>query len=370
MAKRKIMGVVGTRPEFIRMALIVEAIRENHHLELFLLHTGQHYSYKMDKIFFDELGIPKPTVNLEVGSTSPSSQIAKIILGMEKALQQFKPALVVVWGDTNSSLGAAVAAVKAGAPLAHIEAGCRSYDMRMAEEVNRRLIDHCANILFPVSKHCQEVLEQERVTGKIFQFGDPLYDVFLTNSRIAGAHSTILKDGDLESKPLAILTLHRAENVDNPLTLKAIVGTLTEIRDFQIIFPIHPRTEGRLKEFGLWEGLKESALKIIPPVGYWDFLSLVSKAGLVITDSGGVQKEAFFAKVPCITLRKTTEWVETVELGANTLIDPESGDLQRLLAKAVKDGPGRQEKLQSLENPYGDGQAAKLIVDLLSRIDL
>jgi UDP-N-acetylglucosamine 2-epimerase len=324
----------------------------------------------MDKVFFDELGIPEPTVNLNVGSSNPNSQIAQIILGTAEALEQFKPDVVVVWGDTNSSLGVSVATVKANVPLVHVEAGCRSYDMRMAEEMHRRLIDHAADILFPVSARCQKILEEEKVPGKIFQFGDPLYDMFLKNFAIAGKRSEITKKLDLKAKPLAILTVHRAENVDNPLTFKTIIEALGGVRNLKVVFPVHPRTESRLKEFGLLKELENSSLKTIPPVGYWDFLLLLQNTSLVITDSGGVQKEAFFAKVPCITLRRTTEWVETVESGANTLLDPESEGLSDLLIRAVEQSPKVKEKLKTLENPYGDGRAAERIVNLLSQIDL
>lgn len=362
MTKKKMMCVVGVRPEFIRMAPIIEAVRRNKDLELLILHTGQHYSYKMNEVFFDELGIPKPTVNLEVGSGSHGWQTAQVMMRTEKALEDLRPDLVAVFGDTNSSAGVALAAVKMQIPLAHIEAGCRSYDLRMPEEINRRLIDHCANFLFPVSEHCREILEQEKVPGKIFQCGDPLYDMFLKNREMAAGKSKILEKLGLGSEPLAIVTLHRAENVDNPLILKTIIGALAKIKTFRVVFPIHPRTESRLKECG--------ALKIIPPVGYWDFLVLLSQAGLVITDSGGVQKEAFFAQVPCVTLRKSTEWVETVESGANTLLDPESDRLSDLLIEAVDRRSGVKEKLEVLENPYGDGRAAGQIVNILSRMDL
>lgn len=364
------MCVVGVRPEFIRMAPIIEAVRRNKDLELLLLHTGQHYSYKMNKVFFDELGIPKPMVNLGVGSGSHGWQTAQVMMRMEKALEDLRPGLVAVFGDTNSSVGVALAAVKMRIPLAHIEAGCRSYDLRMPEEVNRRLIDHCADFLFPVSEHCREILEQERVPGKIFQLGDPLYDMFLKNREMATGKSRILAKLSLGSEPLAILTLHRAENVDHPLILKTIIETLAKIKTFRVVFTIHPRTESRLKEFGLLKELKSGALKIIPPVGYWDFLVLLGQAGLVITDSGGVQKEAFFAQAPCITLRKSTEWVETVESGANTLLDPESDRLSDLLLKAVDRSPKVKEKLKTLENPYGDGRAAERIVNLLSQLQL
>lgn len=370
MTKRKMMCVVGTRPEFIRMAPIIEAVQQNKNFDLQFLHTGQHYSYEMNKVFFDELGIPQPTVNLEVGSGSHGWQTAQVLMGTEEILEDLRPDLVAVFGDTNSSIGAALSAAKMQVPLAHIEAGCRSYDPRMPEEINRRLIDHCADFLFPVSDRCKETLELEKVPGKIFPCGDPLYDIFLKNREIAAGRSEILAKLNLGLEPLAILTLHRAENVDNSLTLIAIMEALVKIRTLRVIFPIHPRTETRLKELGLLKGLESGKIKIIPPVGYWDFLALLSRAGLVITDSGGVQKEAFFARVPCITLRQSTEWRETVESGANTLLDPKSVGLPALLLRAVDQSPDVKEKLKTLRNPYGDGRAAERIVDLLSRVEL
>lgn len=370
MAKKKIMCAVGTRPEFIRMSPIIKAVQQSSSLELQLLHTGQHYSYEMDKTFFDELNIPKPDVNLEVGSGSHARQTAEIMLRMEKVVEDLKPDLVVVFGDTNSSLAAALTAVKMQISLAHLEAGCRSYDLRMPEEANRRLIDHIADFLFPVSKYPAEILRGEKVPGKIFECGDPLYDVFRVNFGIARGKSGILRNLGLENQPFALLTLHRAETVDKQKTLKNIVSALKNIGSLPIVFPIHPRTEKRLEDFNLRKDLDRSTVDVTPPVGYWDFLVLLSMASWVITDSGGVQKEAFFARVPCLTLRRTTEWMETVDLGANTLIDPDDRKLSNLLAVAVEQAPRVREKLPALKNPYGDGHASERIVDFFARWEI
>lgn len=367
--RRKIMCVVGTRPEFIRMALIIGEVRKNPALRLQLIHTGQHYNFEMDDIFFQELALPEPDVNLGVGSGSHGWQTAQVMIKMEESIKKFKPDLAVVFGDTNSSLGAALAAAKMNIPLAHIEAGCRSYDMTMAEEINRRLIDHCSDILFPVSEHCQKTLEKEKVPGRIFQLGDPLCDVFLKYFKKTRKQAEVIPGLNLEKDHFAILTLHRAENVDNPKILKNIVSSLTKIRQLPIIFPTHPRTVISLKKFKLWHISKGSNLKIIKPVGYWDFLRLLRNAQLVVTDSGGVQKEAMFAAVPCITLRKSTEWIETVKLKVNFLVDPENKKMGKEIFSVLKRIKTIKRRFSIIKNPYGNGQSASKIVKVFSKLE-
>jgi len=368
--KKKIMCVVGTRPEFIRMAPVIEEILGHPDFELQLLHTGQHYSYEMKKVFFDELGIPEPLINLGVGSGTHLYQLTQIMSRMGDVLEKFRPHLVVVFGDTNSSLGAALASVKTHVPLVHIEAGCRSYDLRMAEEVNRRLIDHCADLLFPVSDHCLQILQEEQVPGSSYQCGDPLYDIFIKNLEKAMNKSKILEKLGLVGKPFGVVTLHRAENVDDPETLGTIILALGGIANFPLIFPIHPRTKKRVGELALWEGLKIGLVRFIPPLSYWDFLALMCNAHVIITDSGGVQKEALFAGIPCVTLRESTEWVETVEMGANVLIDPRGEDVARRLQEAVDGCSKLKDDLRFKNNPYGDGKASRRIVETLLQIDL
>jgi UDP-N-acetylglucosamine 2-epimerase (non-hydrolysing) len=355
--------ILGTRPQIIKSApIIYEAERKG--LDIKLIHTGQHYDYNLSKIFFSELNLPDPYINLDVGSGSHAYQTAEIMLRLENVLMDLKPCLVVVPGDTNSALAGALTAVKLGIKVAHVEAGARSYDTSMPEEINRRLVDHISSILFTVSERCSKNLEKEAVLGKIFLAGDTMYDVFLKYMPIA-SKSNVLKENDLEPKTYAVLTLHRAENVDNPLRLENIIKAIIQLNNVNIVFPVHPRTKSRLSSQGLIRKLEETKhVRLLEPLGYHEMLKLMSEAKLVMTDSGGIQKEAFWLKVPCVTLRENTEWVETVELGANFLVGYNTNHIIST-AKALIDN-NYVDRIKELPNPYGDGRAAEKMIKFLS----
>jgi len=347
--------VLGTRPQIIKSApIIYEALKSN--LELKIIHTGQHYDYELSQVFIEEFNLPEPTVNLSVGSGSHAYQTGEIMLRLEKHLLRDKPSLVLVPGDTNSALAGALTSVKLGIPVSHIEAGARCYDMGMAEEVNRRLIDHCSKLLFAPTLNCKKNLERESVLGEIHLTGDTMYDVFLKFKDKAD-RSDILERLELSNKEYGLLTLHRAENVDDPTRLKSILEGVGKA-DMEIIFPIHPRTANRLKEYNI--SLERSKIRIIDPLGYIEMLKLLKHAKLVLTDSGGLQKEAFWSQTPCITLRDSTEWVETVEAGVNQIIGADS----EKIAKAIRDVEEKYESMKEkfIVNPFGDGYAARRIV--------
>ena len=359
--KPSIAVVIGTRPEVIRFAPLVKTLEITGKVNVDLIHTGQHYSQDMSQIFFDELKVKPPVVNLEVGSRDPAPQVGEIITRCADVFKQRTPTMVCVWGDTNSSLGAAIATNKLKIKLAHIESGCRSFDTRMAEECNRILIDHISDLLFPLSKNDADNLAKERVMGEIQQMGDPLLDVYketVNNLKPQGlARKYELGDG------YGIFTLHRAESTDNKKTLQRILEEMGSISKYKILFPMHPRTRKMIDEYSLTHLLKKGCFVIVPPLGYLELLELLTGSKFVITDSGGLQKEAFFASRPCITLRRSTEWLDTVKLGVNTVIDPESNfDLKTYIGKIDM---VRKRFLNITTYPYGKGNASKKIAEAL-----
>ncbi|MBE7473371.1 MAG: UDP-N-acetylglucosamine 2-epimerase (non-hydrolyzing) [Anaerolineales bacterium] len=355
------MCIVGTRPELIRFYPVLFTLLKHPYVQLQFIHTGQHYSFNMDRIFFNQLHLPNPDLKLDVGLNTQAKQLSKIIDKMEQVIHRFKPEIVAVWGDTTSSLAATLATVKSDIPVAHIEAGYRSFDQRMAEETNRILIDHCADLLFPFCSVSQTNLCQERVSGKIVQVGNPLLDIFWEKAPhypLTG----ILEQLEIRGRHI-LVTCHRAENVDNPEILARIVKDLVSLKDFLVIFPAHPRTVNNLKQYHLWSELYRSHIIIIEPVGYEEMLDLIQSSFLIVTDSGGLQVEAFFAKKPCITIRRSTEWVLTVTLGVNFLVDPET---QSLLPVVESISNHYQQVLTGFRgNPYGTGQGSREVVEAL-----
>ena len=350
--------ILGTRPQIIKSAPILhEALRQE--LNIQIIHTGQHYDRALSQVFFEELSPPEPFANLGVGSGSHVYQTAEIMLQLEKYLASQKPSLVLVPGDTNSALAGALASVKSGFPVAHLESGARCYDMQMAEEVNRRLIDHCSKILFAPTSNCKENLEAEHVLGKINLVGDTMFDVFLSSQKNA-EKSNITNELNLSGRDFAVLTTHRAENVDDPNRLRTMFNAL-EKADMDVIFPVHPRTQNRLREDGIV--LKGSNIKPIDPVGYIEMLSLLKHSKIVLTDSGGLQKEAFWSKVPCLTLRERTEWNEPVEMGVNFV----TGVDEEKIINALRyiNSNYNQLKARFVANPFGDGKASERIVKIL-----
>ncbi len=363
----KLMLVLGARPQIIKSAPLIREISRRSKIELHIVHTGQHYDYEMSKVFFDELELPSPSVNLGVGSGSHAWQTGKMIVGLEKSMLRLKPDLVLVPGDTNSTLAGALAAVKLHVPVGHVEAGARSYDMRMPEEVNRRLTDHCSRLLFTPTQNCVENLRKEGVPNECIHFcGDTMYDVLLYLLPKA-LESDILDTFELKNEKYGVVTLHRPENVDDLEALRNIVEALVQLKDWVLVFPVHPRAMKMLEAGGLLGRLEKAQhLRMVDPVGYLDMLHLIKQAEIVLTDSGGMQKEAFWLHTPCLTFRNRTEWIETVELGANSLV---GNNPDVIIQKARKRLKSRELDVKSwnLPNPFGDGKASRKIVDILKR---
>jgi UDP-N-acetylglucosamine 2-epimerase len=365
LGKKKVALVLGTRPQIIKSAPLIYHAAKDRQIDLSILHTGQHYDYEMTKIFFEELNLPDPAVNLNVGSGSHAQQTANIMLRLERILQKRKPDTVIVPGDTNSTLAGAITAAKLNIPVAHVEAGTRSYDMKMPEEINRRLTDHCSTMLFTPTENCTNNLLKEGIDKcKIFQVGDTMYDVLLLQLPMADK-TTTLKELNLKPKTYALLTMHRPENVDNAQNLKSIINAMIGIKSLTVVFAVHPRTRKQLRKIKLDDKLKrQSRIRLIEPQGYLETLNLIKNATLVLTDSGGMQKEAFWLRTPCITLRENTEWPETSELGANHLVGPRT----RRIVETVEEIIRNEElgnKLKKVPNPFGDGKASQRMVEII-----
>ena len=345
----KIVSVVGARPQFIKCAPVSRTIRKQH--EEILVHTGQHYDPEMSDVFFEELDIPRPDYNLGIGSGTQGEQTGKMIIEIEKVLLKEKPDLVLVYGDTNSTLAGALAASKLHIKVAHVEAGLRSFDRAMPEEINRVMTDHISNILFCPTDTAVMNLKNEGITEGVYNVGDVMVDALKYNQKIAEEKSTILQDLNLNPKEFLLATVHRASNTDNKENLSSIVEAFSDSKE-TIVFPIHPRTRKCLKEYNLWEKVLKNT-KVIPPVGYLDMLKLESNARKILTDSGGVQKEAYMLGVPCITLRDNTEWVETIEEGWNIL----TGADYEKIKHAIENFEGTDIR----NNVFGDGNASDKI---------
>jgi UDP-GlcNAc3NAcA epimerase len=314
----KILTVVGARPQFIKLAPLSKILRENGINEI-IVHTGQHYDENMNDLFFKELEIPDPDYNLGIGSGNHGEQTGRMLIEIEKIILKEKPNLVIVYGDTNSTLAGALAASKLHIKLAHVEAGLRSFNKRMPEEINRVLTDHVSDILFCPTQTAVENLKNEGITNGVYLVGDVMFDALLHFSKISDMKSNILERLNINQKEYYLATIHRAENTDDHERLKNILTAISKMDEI-VVFPIHPRTRKMVNYYGLNGLLKNNNVKVIDPVGYLDMLKLEKNAKAILTDSGGVQKEAFWLKVPCITLRDETEWIETVNLGWNRLV--------------------------------------------------
>jgi len=353
----KIVSVVGARPQFIKAAPVSKALLKAGHTEI-LVHTGQHYDYGMSQVFFDELNISEPDINLEVGSGHHGWQTGQMLMRIEEVLLRDEPDWVLVYGDTNSTLAGALAAVKLQIPLAHVEAGLRSFNREMPEEHNRVLTDHCSDVLFCPTQTAADNLAKEGIKRGVNLVGDTMYDAVLKFSEIAKAHSTILQALGLKAKKYLLATLHRPYNTDIPENLRSILDALLEI-DNPIVFSVHPRTRERIASLdGPVKSQLYSKMRVIDPVGYLDMLVLEQHARLVLTDSGGMQKEAYFFGVPCITLRPETEWVETVEAGWNVVV----GSNPTLIVEKARN---LEPPPQSKRRVFGNGHASELIVRTL-----
>jgi len=312
----QVASIVGARPQFIKVKPVVDEFNRagtNH----ILVHTGQHYDYEMSKMFFDQLSIPEPAYNLEIGSHTQGKQTGLMLERVERVLLKERPRLVIVYGDTNSTLAGTLAAVKLHIPVAHVEAGLRSHRLDMPEEVNRVLTDRISKFLFCPTETAMENLKREGLEEGASLVGDVMYDVFLESQGLLNG-SRVLSELNLIPKEYLLLTVHRAENTDNLNRLESILAALVETKE-RVVFPIHPRTQNALKKMEKLPYKDNENFVCIKPVGYLDMLALEKNARKILTDSGGVQKEAYWLRVPCITLRDETEWVETVESGWNIL---------------------------------------------------
>ena len=350
----RILSVVGNRPQFIKSAPLSLALKERGVEEL-VLHTGQHYDRELSEIFFDELGLDPPAYRLEAGSGSHAEQTARMLPGIEQAIVEEKPEAVLVFGDTNSTLAGALAAAKVGPPIAHVEAGLRSFDRTMPEELNRVIVDRLSTLLFCPTDAAVANLRAEGITEGVNQVGDVMLDANLRLAPIARQRSQALQVIGVEPGRYSLVTVHREANVREP-ALGQIVEALNTLEE-PVVFPLHPRTAAAVEEQG---HRLAGHVQPRPPLGYVDFAALASQARVILTDSGGVQKEAYWYRVPCVTLRENTEWVETVELGWNRLV---GSDAVRIVAAVREAAPVNEHRPL-----YGDGHAADSIADLVCTI--
>jgi UDP-GlcNAc3NAcA epimerase len=351
----RLVTVVGARPQFIKAAAVSRVIHQEYAGQVAesLVHTGQHFDDNMSKVFFEELGIPEPKYNLGISGGSHGAMTGRMLEAIESVLVSERPDWMLIYGDTNSTLAGALAAAKLHIPVAHVEAGLRSYNMRMPEEVNRILADRVSSLLFCPTQASVRNLESEGVRAGVHNVGDVMYDVALYYRDYARQHSAILDTLGLRHGEFALATCHRAENTDVQERLEQILSALGELAaDMPVVLPLHPRTRKLVDEYGLAKHL--SPLVLTAPLPFLDMVALEQAAALVLTDSGGVQKEAFFYGVPCLTMRDETEWVETVETGWNRLV---GADRKAILA-AAREVHRPPERLM----PYGDGNASRQIV--------
>jgi UDP-N-acetylglucosamine 2-epimerase len=356
--------VFGARPQIIKSAPLIQLATQSSEIRFDVVHTGQHYDFKMSRIFFDEFQLPDVVVNLEVGSGTHAWQTAQIMIRLEKILKSKQPDLIIVPGDTNSTLAGAITAAKMHIPVAHMEAGARSYDMNMPEEINRRLTDHCSSLLFAPTENCVKNLLKEGINeNSIHQTGDTMYEVLLQQLPKA-QRSTILEQLCLAPKTYALLTLHRPENVDNPQNLRNITNAMMQLKNLTVVFPVHPRTKKQLQKIKVYRKFQErSHIKLVEPLGYHEILWLIQNAKVVLTDSGGVQKEAFWLHTPCVTLRENTEWVETVHLKANYLTGADTKKILKAVDRVVEEEETLRKVFEKLPNPFGDGKASQKILE-------
>jgi UDP-N-acetylglucosamine 2-epimerase (non-hydrolysing) len=356
----KISIILGTRPEIIKCSPIIRECQKRK-LDFFILHTGQHYSYNMDKVFFEQLRLPLPKFNLDVGSGTHGKQTGQMLIKIESILQKEAPDVVLIQGDTNTVLAGAIAATKLQIKVGHIEAGLRSYDQRMPEETNRVLADHCSDFLFAPTQKSRKILLQEGIEKKkVFTVGNTVVDAVQQNLKIANSQNEIYKKFEIKEKRFILATSHRQENVDNKKRFSGIVQGLKKVHcefEIPIIYPIHPRAKKQLEMFNI----NTQGLKIVEPLDYLSFLNLENKAALVLTDSGGVQEETCILGVPCITLRDNTERPETLEVGSNRLAGTKPDQILEAAKKAVR------EKKEWV-NPFGDGSTGQRIIDILTKI--
>lgn len=350
---------LGTRPEIIKMCSVIRAA-EQAGVPYYILHTNQHYSDKMDRVFFDELELPQPRYNLGIGSGSHGAQTGAMLAAMEPIFEETRPSVVLVQGDTNTVLAGGLVASKLGIKVGHVEAGLRSYDRTMPEEVNRVVTDHLSDYLFSPTKTSTDLLKREGIDPeKIFQVGNTVVDAVLQNKHLAERKTQILHELGVTPKQYLLITMHRPANVDHEETLRGIIDGITRVGErmqLPILFPAHPRTKKQLEQFKIH---LPDTIRLIEPVGYLDFLQLQQQAALILTDSGGIQEEACILGVPTVTIRDNTERPETVEVGANRL----AGTTSQGIVAAASEMLGKNPDWQ---NPFGDGTAGEQIIQVVT----
>lgn len=354
----KIASVVGARPNFIKLIPIHKAF--NDILDHTIIHTGQHYDYELSEIFFKEFNLPKPNFDLEIGSGNSCFQIGEMIKKLEQIFLQAHFDLVLVYGDTNSTFSGALAATKCNIGVAHVEAGLRSFDRRMPEEINRILTDHLSQYLFAPTQTAVNNLNREGLSERVVYTGDISVEIIKEAVRLA-TKSKILDQLQLAPKSYVLFTMHRAENTVSENNLMSVLRAFEILSEIQILFPIHPRTEKVLKEKNLYKRLEKCQnVRLMKPVGYIDFIKLMQNAKKIMTDSGGIQKEAYLLSVPCVTIRKNTEWIETVEVGWNRLTDTDTGKIVQAMREWMP--------TQNPKPILGMGQTSNIIKDLITSV--
>lgn len=356
----KILTVVGARPQFIKAAAVTRVIREKHasRIREVIVHTGQHHDDNMSRVFFDQMDIPHPDFNLGITGGGHGQMTGRMLEKIEHVLYSEKPDWVLVYGDTNSTLAAALAAAKLHTPVAHVEAGLRSFNMRMPEEINRIITDRVSSLLLCPTETAVRNLHDEGLRNNVHQVGDVMYDVALYYGERARLESTILSRLNIKEKGFALATCHRAENTDNVQNLEQIFRALGEISSnhIPVVLSLHPRTRRKVEDFGLWQFL--TGMIVTEPLSFLDMVALEQAAKIILTDSGGVQKEAFFHGVPCVTMRDQTEWTETVDLGWNTLTGANAGKIQSAAERLLDCCCG-----VTHTQPYGSGFSAEATVN-------
>jgi UDP-N-acetylglucosamine 2-epimerase len=346
----RVISVVGARPQFVKLGPVSRALRARG-IEEYVLHTGQHYDFEMSESFFSELSLPAPDTNLGITGDSPAQQVGAMVPAIAEVLDRVRPSMTIVFGDTSSTLAAALASAYAHVPVAHVEAGMRSFNRGMPEELNRVVVDHLSSLLLTPSPVADDNLKAEGIPGSVF-VGDVMYDVVKSVMRSTAAHDAVLRRFDVVPGQYVLATIHRAANTDDASALKAVLGILTRLA-VPVIFPVHPRTRKAIADAGLETWLKFGGLRAVKPLTYVETMALAGSARRVFTDSGGLQKEAFYLGVPCTTLRSETEWVETVDLGWNIVV---GSDVERAVASLDLPVPP-----PPAMNPYGDGTSGAQI---------
>jgi UDP-GlcNAc3NAcA epimerase len=357
---KKILTIVGARPQFVKAAMLSTALRSSGHFDEVIVHTGQHYDHGMSDVFFEQLGIPEPGYSLGIAGGGHGAMTGRMLCALEPVMTRESPDLVIVYGDTNSTIAGSLTASKLHIPIAHIEAGLRSFNRRMPEEINRVLTDHMSERLYCPTENAVQNLRAEGIERGVHLVGDIMFDAALHFGRIAKDSNSCSLHHQLPPGGYVLATIHRQENTDDPLKLRRIVDALATLsKEIPVVLPLHPRTRDRLSEMGLAASLRGHGMNVIQPLGYLEMLAMEQTAGLIVTDSGGVQKEAYFFRVPCITLRDQTEWGELVDMGWNRLVDVLNDNIAETARLAIGSRGSEQ------RSPYGLGDTAKRIVEHL-----